>query len=169
MKDRIVCWAFLIGCFSAHAGEIVFTQPGPAAPAPRETRSEKELGRTLEQARQYAGKSSGGTVIVDEKGKERLLDRTEQSMREARDYQRQGADAQGVENTTVILRAAPPSEAERMRQKARSYANPQAASKSGKNCSEASTQVGMIGEGAGAERSANVVEKGNYSVTPGCK
>lgn len=169
MSVRVGVWAILAGCLSAQAGEIVIVQPTAAPPAARETRTEKELGRTLDRARQSAGKSSGTTVIVEENGNERPLDRTERSMRDARDYLRPGGDAQSADNATVILRAAPPSEAERMRQKARSYVTPPGGARTGKNCAEATTQVGMIGEGAGAERSANVIEKGNYSVTTGCK
>lgn len=169
MNIRILALAMSAGCLSAQAGEIVIVQPTAAPPAARETRTEKELGRTMDRARQNAGKSSGTTVVVEEDGKERALDRTEKSMREARDYLRPGGDAQSADGATVILRAAPPSEAERMRQKARSYVTPSGGARMGKNCAEATTQVGMIGEGAGAERSGNVVEKGNYSVTTGCK
>lgn len=173
MKVRIAMFAALLGCFHAHAGEIIIVQPAERNPRTvREpTRSEHELGRSMDQARQYGGKSSSTAVIVEDGTPTRPLDKTEQSIRDAQNYL-QGSEAPGAagtEGTTIILRAAPPSEAERLRQKARSYAAPATAARSGRNCGEVSTQVGMIGEGPGAERSANVSEKGNSAVNVNCK
>ena len=70
--------------------------------------------------------------------------------------------------TTIILRAAPPSETEKLRQKARNYLAPESAVRGGKNCEVANT-VGTIGEGVGTEHSSNVIEKGNSAVIVNCK
>lgn len=172
MKGRWFIAAALLGSLPALSGEIVFTQPGqpqqtqPPAKPREPSRSERELDRTLDKARQRAGKSGG----VQEGGvSQRPLDKAEQAIQEAQDYLRPGGDAAGTETTTVILRNAPPSDAEKARLKARGYVTPATAGKPGHNCGEAATAVGMIGEGPGAERSANVFEKGNASVNTQCK
>lgn len=173
MKGRLLIAAALLGSLPAFGGEIVFTQPGqpqqaqPAARPQREaSRSERELDRALDKARQKAGKSSG----VQEGGvAQHPSNKAEQAVQEAQDYLRPGGDAGGPETAPVILRNAPASDAEKARLKARGYIAPAAAGKSGHNCGEAATAVGMIGEGPGAERSANVFEKGNASVNTQCK
>ena len=172
MKVRIVLVAALFGCLCAYAGEIIIIQPAEnSSRNEREpSRSEREVGRTSDKARQYAtGKGGATPVVIEEGAPARPLDRNEQSIRDAQNYLRSGSSTSGTEGTTIILRSAPPSETEKLRQKARSYIAPATASRTGKNCGEASTSVGMIGEGAGAEHSANVVEKGNSAVNVNCK
>jgi hypothetical protein len=172
MKGRFFITAAVLGSLPAFGGEIVFTQPGqpqqaPQSAKPREpSRSERELDRTLDKARQRAGTSSG---IVEGGVPSRPLNKAEQAVQEAQDYLRPGGDGAGTETTTVILKNAPPSDAEKARLKARGYIAPATAGKAGHNCSEAATAVGMIGEGPGAERSTNVFEKGNSSVNTQCK
>lgn len=164
----------LFGCLPAAAGEIIIIQPvEKGVKGDREpTRNERELGHSLEKARQYGGKGSTNTVVIENGEPVRSLDKTEQSIRDARDYVRPGRDqpgVAGVEGTTIILRVAPQSEVERQRQKARSYIAPVNSTQTGRDCGQASTSVGMIGEGPGAERSVNVVEKGNSAVNVNCK
>lgn len=172
MKGRSLIVAALLGSLPALGGEIVFTQPGQsqqgtAKPRSEPSRSEREVDRTLEKARQKVGRGSG---IPVEEAAPRPLDKAEQAIREAQDYLRPGGEAPtGMEGTTVILKNAQPSDAERARLKARGYIAPAAAGKGTHNCGEAATAVGMIGEGPGAERSANVFEKGNSSVNTQCK
>ena len=172
MKVRIVSFAALLGCLCAYAGEIVIIQPAEKGSRnEREpSRTEREVGRTSDKARQYAAGKGGATpVVIEEGAPTRPLDRNEQSIRDAQDYLRSGSGASGKESTTIILRAAPPSETEKLRQKARSYIAPANAPRTGKNCGDASISVGTIGEGVGAEHSANVVEKGNSAVNVNCK
>lgn len=174
MRAHALLIASLLGCLPAVAGEIIIgPSPAPqqqATPREREaSRSERELGRSLGKAREYAG--TGGSAVVVEDGKSpRQLDKTERAMREAQDYLRSGGEAPaGSTEGTVTLRAAPLSDAERARLKARSYAAGDAP-RTTRNCSEAAaTQVGMIGEGAGAAKSGNVVEKGNSAVIVNCR
>lgn len=173
MRARASMMALLLGCLPAVAGEIIIgPAPAPqqqAAPREREpSRSERELGRSLGKARDYAG--TGGTAVVVDDGKSpRPLDKTERAMRDAQEHLRSGGDtsASGTDGT-VTLRAAPLSDAERARLKARAYATGEAP-RTTRNCSEAATQVGMIGEGAGAAKSGNVVEKGNSAVNVNCR
>ena len=173
MKVRTVMLVALIGCLSAVAGEIVILQPMENAGNEKEPpRGERDLGRTMDKARQYSGRSSATTVIIDEAGPARSIDKTEKSIRDAQDYLRPGRDAAtstSADSTTIILRAAPQGEAERQRQKARSYVAPANTAHAGRDCGQAVTSVGMIGEGTGAERSVNVVEKGNSAVNVNCK
>ncbi|OHC65393.1 MAG: hypothetical protein A2040_02695 [Rhodocyclales bacterium GWA2_65_19] len=172
MKVRIVSFAALLGCLCAYAGEIIIVLPAEKGSRnEREpTRTEREVSRTSDKARQYAtGKGGATTVVIEEGAPARPLDKNEQSIRDAQDYLRSGSGASGTEGTTIILRAAPPSETEKLRQKARSYVAPANTPRTDRNCGEASTSVGMIGEGAGAEHSANVVEKGNSAVNVNCK
>lgn len=173
MKVRIAIYATLLGCLAAQAGEIVIIQPAEKDPrSVREpTRSERELGRTMDKARNYGGTGGGLPVIIDETAGPRPQDRTEDAIREAQDYLRSGAGPSGMSGmggtTTIILRAAPTSETEKLRQKARSYSPPDNASR-GKNCPESANTVGSIGDGASADRSS-VSEKGNSVVSTGCK
>lgn len=172
MKVRIAVFATLLGCLAAYAGEIVIIQPAEKDPrAVREpTRSERELGRTMDKARQHGGSGGAVPLVIDESAGPRPQDKTEQAIREAQDYLRSGAGPSGMSGmsgtTTIILRAAPTSETEKLRQKARSY-NPDSTARS-KNCAESANTVGSIGNGASADRS-NVSETGNSVVSTGCK
>lgn len=174
MRARILAVATLLGCLAAYAGEIVIIQQSAEkdARSVREpTRSERELGRTMDKARHYGGTGGAAPVIINETGEARPLDKTEQSIRDAQDYIRPGGGAEGMAGmggTTIILRAVPPSETDKLRQKARSYATPDAA-RSSKTCAGAANTVGTIGEGVGTEQSSNVSEKGNSTVNPNCK
>lgn len=172
MKDRLFAIAILLGCFPAFGGEILIVQPAETgARSVREpTRSERDLDRTMDKARRYGGRGSSGAVVIDETGDSRLLDRADQSIQDAQDYLRPSSGAAGMQETggtTIILHATPPTEPEKLRQKARSFIAPEAV-RSGKNC-EVTNAVGMIGEGAGAEQSGNVIEKGNSAVIVRCK
>lgn len=171
MKVRLAVSAALLGCLAAYAGEIVIIQPAEKdTRSVREpTRSERELARTMGKARQQAG-TGGTTVIVGEEASRRSLDNAEQSIHDAQDYLRPGGGTgnhSAPGDAAVILRATPQSDTERLRQKARSYIadNP---ARSGKTCEVVNT-VGTIGEGSGAERSTNVIEKGNSAVIVNCR
>lgn len=178
MRKRLVCLAAMIGCLPALAGEIIILQPGETATTPRSgrepSRSERELGRTMEDARQHAGRSSGSTVVIIDSGKPtRGIDRAEQSMREAQDYLRPGgggASTMNAGDTAVIINSAPASDAERMRSKARSYIAPEGG-RGVTKCGEVTNQVGMIGDGGptGRNTSVSANEKGNMAVIVNCK
>lgn len=173
MKVRIAMFAAFLGCLAAYAGEIVIIQPAEKdTRSTREpTRSERELGRTMDKARQYGGTGSAAPIVIDEASGSRPLDKAEQSIRDAQDYLRSGSGSAGMSGmggTTVILRAVPPSETEKLRQKARSYVAPENAGRT-VTCGEVSNTVGTIGGLAGNERTSSVSEKGNSAVNVNCK
>lgn len=162
MKARFLWFVAWLACLPAlpcQAGEIIILEP-----APQGSRSEQGAERAREKARQRAGKAkSGETVIItDGPVENRTADQAGQLGREAQEYLRPPLEAAADGPTTIILRAAPPGDAEKARMKARAYVVP--ASAKTKECASVTNQVGMIGEGPGAERSANVVEKGSSTV-----
>ncbi|WIM04921.1 MAG: hypothetical protein OHM77_09440 [Candidatus Nitricoxidivorans perseverans] len=163
MRARFLWCAAWLGCLPISpcwAGEIIIIEP-----APQGSRSERESERAKEKARQRAGKArSGETVIItDGPAENRTTEQAEQLGREAQEYLRPpSSDATADGTATIILRAAPPGDAEKARMKARAYVAPALAKT--KECASVTNQVGMIGEGPGAERSANVVEKGSSTV-----
>ena len=175
MKVRIALFAALLGCLAAVAGEIVIIQPAEKDPRAihEQSRSERELGRTMDKARSHAGTGSQTPIVIDDNTGTRLLDRSEQSIRDAQDYLRPGSgvSGSGANSTTVILRSAPPGETEKLRSKARSYIASDNPARPGKNCSEVVNTVGTIGEGSSSDRNivVNVSEKGNSSVNVDCK
>lgn len=169
MTVRTALLVALLGCLPAYAGEIVIIQSPDSSRSVREpSRSERELGRTMDKARQHV---TGGAapVVIDDSTGTRLQDSTEQSIRDAQDYLRPatGSATPDTGGTTVILRAAP-TETEKVRQKARSYVVPEAGSKTVATC-EVGNTVGTIGGVAGNERTTNVIEKGNSAVIVHCK
>ncbi|MDP2809904.1 MAG: hypothetical protein Q8O34_07110 [Rhodocyclaceae bacterium] len=163
MSARFLWCVAWLGCLPAlpcQAGEIIIIEP-----APQGSRSEQGAERAKEKARQRAGKAkSGETVIItDGPAGDRTVEQAEQLRREAQEYLRPPASgAVADDTTTIILRAAPPGDAEKARQKARSYVTPEQART--KECPSVVIRVGTIGEGQGAERGANVVEKGSSVV-----
>jgi len=142
---------------AAWAGEILIIQP--AAPA-ADKRNEVEARQNSEYARQkQSGKAAPEVVyILDAAGNLVLPEAptdTERSRMKARGYIDSGQEGENQK----ILRAAPISEAERARLKARSYVveqQPQSSSR----CSTAANQVGMIGEGPGAQKKPECHRKG---------
>lgn len=161
---RGVVFASLVLCALAQAGEIVILQPLSG-----ETGNEKNLDRTVDRARQRAGKQAAPLVVEDA-----VLDRgsnAERSSREAREYSLRQAPPQnsGEEGTTVILRSAPISDAEKARQKAVSFVPPGASSLPSRACGDVSLSIGTIGDKAVTERSANVNERGNSAVNVNCR
>lgn len=161
-KFRTWLWmACLVGVGMTSAGEIIILQPAPAPPA----------SEARDEARRAAGKPVAGqpTILLVDPASAQATGRLinplspeERSRREAREY----LDPPPVyhDEGTVILRAAPLTEAEKSRLRARSAVAPAkpAAAASDKNCT-ASSEIGTIGEGAGAVR-GNVSERGVSSV-----
>jgi len=151
----------------ARAGEIIILQPTPP-PAATEARQE---------ARRAAGKPVAETpiILVDpalEGGGTRpaLRRQAEHSAREAREYLEPPPALPHEEGTTVILRAVPPTDAERARLRARAEVTPAArpaGTAQGKNCT-ATSDVGLIGEGPDARR-GNVSQQGISSVSTSCR
>jgi hypothetical protein len=170
VKIRIAAGAALLGCLCAQAGEIVIVAPAETSRGEREpTRSERELGRTIDKARQYGGKGGPPPLVIEEGAPPGAFDKTEQSIRDAQHYLRSGGEAPATEGTTtIILRSAPLGDAEKLRQKARAQVAPPHPSRNAAPCASGMNTVGVIGEGASAERS-NVVEKGNSAVNTQCK
>jgi len=160
--------AVLVGT-AVWAGEILILQP--ATPA-SDNRNEREAQRLNDRARQRAGQAVPETTyILGPAGVEsqpRTRDSTDRLMQDARDYIGPAQPAAAAGSGQVILRATPLSDAERARLKARSYAAEPAKS-SQRNCSTVTNQVGMIGEGSGAQKSENVSEKGGSAVSPNCR
>lgn len=147
----------------AQAGEIVIVQP-----AGNETRNERNLGRTLDKARQNSGKQAAPLIV-----EEGVLDRgsnAERSSRDAQEYLRPAASQHpGHENTTIILRNAPLTDAEKARQKAAVFAQPAGASAVNRACGDVSLSVGMIGDEAVIQRNASVNQRGNSVVDTSCR
>ena len=168
MKLRIASLAVSLGCLSAYAGEIVIIRPADdgARSVREQSRSERELGRTMDKARDHAG-TANGPVIIDDRTGSRAAQNAEQAIRDAEDYLRPGSGAATAPNsggTTVILRTAP-TEPERLRQKARSYNAPDGGGRATTLCGEVANTVGTIGN----ERATTVIEKGNSVVIVNCK
>lgn len=147
----------------AQAGEIVIVQP-----AGNETRNERNLGRTMDRARQNSGKQAAPLVVEDG-----VLDRgtnAERSSRDAQEYLRPAASQNsGHENTTIILRNVPLTDAEKARQKAAAFSQPAGAPAANRACGDVSLSVGMIGDEAVIQRNANVNQRGNSVVDTSCR
>lgn len=153
------------------AGEILILQP---APGDSQNRSARESERAMDSARQRVGKQGAGmtTIIVgDDPAQKRDFDRSkeaaQEASRDAREYLKPvPGDGVAEGGTTIILRSAPIKDTERLQQRARSYVVPNTtpAAAGRKDCGgNVSSQIGMIGEGAGSAR-GNVHERGTSSV-----
>lgn len=153
------------------AGEILILQPTTSATGSRNEQAAQELNA---RARQQSGQAvpdnvyvlpvPGGTGLAP--GLPSPADQLRQS---ARDYADPPPAAGAGDGTQVILRAAPLSDTERMRLKARSYSADPAKPGARNNCGAASNEVGTIGEGAGAHKSENTFERGSSAVNPNCR
>lgn len=161
MKPYLVALALLLGISFARAGEIVIIQP-----AGKESRNERNAERSAEMARQYQGTHKNTPILIED-GTQEFGSGAQRSSREAQDYLR-GAPAE-EENTTIILRNAPPGEAEKLRQKAATYVQPGATANRNRNCSEVSLSLGTIGDKPASDRNATVNERGNTSVNVNCR
>jgi hypothetical protein len=122
----------------------------------------------------YAAVAGAGEILILQPAppESRPSDRAKEAAREvgeeAREYLRPSAEGT-VDGTTVILRSAPPRESERLQQRARSYIAPGGA-QARKDCVvTVGSQVGTIGEGAGAARSGSVLETGTSNVNSQAK
>lgn len=156
--------AVSFGCLYAAAvpaGEIIIVDP-----AAQKTPAE----RAKDKARQEAGRSKGDPtiIVIDDGGKKKGADAAEASLQDARDYVRPApADPAAAGGTTIILRSAPQSDAEKAKLRARSYTAP-APVVGSKDCRNTTvTQVGTIGDAPAT--TTVVVEKGNSSVNVQCK
>lgn len=169
MKTRILWLAAWLGCLFAaagRAGEIIIIQDAADKP-----RGQQAAQQAKDKARQQAGKPVAGTTIVitDQPIDRRGPTDAEETGRDAREYLRPPPAMEPAMDgsTTIILRAAPTSDAEKARLRARSYVP--AAGARAKECGTAASQIGTIGEGPGAEQSGSVVERGTSSVNVQCK
>lgn len=162
----VACAALLAGGM-ALAGEILILQPAPSSSGNRNEEAARQLN---DRARQQAGQAVPGTAyVLDPSGAGAVpVDQADQLRQNARDYLDPHPVGTAGDGTQVILRAAPLSEAERLRLKSRTYAA-EPAKPTGRNCGAVSNQVGVIGEGAGAQQSENVIEKGGAAVNPQCR
>ncbi|MEW6163673.1 MAG: hypothetical protein AB1642_01280 [Pseudomonadota bacterium] len=162
----LAAFAAILTCGATSAGEILILQPA--------TTNERAAQQLNERARQQSGQPvTEGVVYVLDPATGMFVPATgpgqaEQLRREARDRLEASESGTAGDGSQVILRAAPLTEAERMRLKARAYV-PEGNKPSSRNCSTASNQVGTIGEGAGAHKSENVIEKGGGAVNPNCR
>ncbi len=163
MNYRIAAVATLLVFAFAQAGEIVIIQP-----AGKDTRNEKNLGRTTERARQNSGKPAAPIVVEDG-----ALDRgsnAERSSRDAQEYLRPAnPQNQAGENTTIILRNAPLTDSEKARQKAASYVQPANSSATNRSCGDVSLSIGTVGDKPVLDRNVTVNERGNSAVNVNCR
>ena len=165
MNYQLVMFALLLGFSLARAGEIIILQPQG-----KESRSERNAARTSETARRNLGKSGADAVVIEDG----VLDAgsgAQRASREARDYLRSNdTSAPGDERTTIILRNAPPGDAEKSRQKAAAYVQPgNTATRNQPNCGDVTLSVGTIGDRATPDRKVTITEKGNTSVNLNCR
>lgn len=165
LRIGLFAWLGCLVTLVGWAGEIIIIEKTPLG----DSRSERGAGYAQDEARRQIGKTSVNEgvniIITDDEAQGRAPSKAEQASREAREYLSppvSGAPVAG-DGTTVILRAVPLTEAERSRMKARSYVTPSVASKTTKQGSTATNQVGTIGDGPNAER-GSVVERGTSSV-----
>ncbi len=169
MRGLLRLLPLLALCGSAAAGEIIFVDPAreKAAQAPRPappngpTRAERLLDQTLDDARLRSGRSLPPRII-----EESDLPPAGERAAEARDYQR---GVKPVEETTVILQAAPPpSEAGKAREKARAWVSPPAAgATAAKRCVTQNTVGGIEGQQEG--RGTTVIQSTASGVIAVCK
>jgi len=149
------------------AGEILILQPVPAA-----TERNQAASRQLDdQARRQAGQSVADPAYVLDPAGAILLPApvapSERLRHEAGGYLDREASG-AMEGGVPVLRAAPLSDVERARMKARSYvAEP--VKGAARRCDRVSNQVGTIGEGSDAQRSENAVERGGSAINPDCR
>lgn len=159
--------AALIGGVSL-AGEILILQPATTG-----SRNEQAAQDINARARQQAGQAvpdnvyvlpgSGGMGLAPAPASP-----ADQARQSARDYADPPPTGSAGDGTQIILRAAPLSDTERMRLKARSY-SAEPTKPSNRNCGAAANEVGTIGEGAGAHKSENVFERGGSAINPNCR
>lgn len=164
----------------AMAGEIVIVD-APSAPVnylapvgtlPFPVRSERESDKHIDRARKQSGRLNlSDPVHLLTSTDERLTTRElaeEQSLR-AQQYSRPSPTGHFVEDPTIIIlrNGSPLTDAEKARNKARAYGVPEKPTNRG--CGTSANQVGTIGDGETAKKSADTVEKGGSSVSVGCK
>lgn len=153
---------FLADVAMAQAGEIVIVQP-----AGQDSRSEKAAARASEQARQRAGKAAGPIVIED--GALDAGSKAQRVSKDAQEYLRSPSPGASDDRTTIILRSAPPSDAEKARQKAASYVQPGNTSANSR-CGDVALTIGTIGDKTAAEqKNVTVNERGNSAVNVNCR
>jgi hypothetical protein len=163
VRLRIAAFATLSFCALSFAGEIVIIQPES-----KETRSEKDLGRTMDKARQHSGKKAAPLVV--EEGVLERGNNAERSSRDAQEYLRSTVPQNpGDENTTIILRSAPLTESEKARQKAAAFVQPPGSSATNRACGDVTLSVGTIGDKPVIDRNANVNGRGNSAVNVNCR
>lgn len=163
MRPCLAVFASFFVCACALSGEIIIQ------PAGQGTRNEKALDRTMDKARQHAGKQAAPVVI--ENGMVDRGNNAERSSRDAQDYLRPAvSQPQTDENLTIILRNAPPSESEKSRQKAAAYLQPSGSSSTSR-CGEVALTVGTIGDQTVVDRNVktSVTERGNSAINVNCR
>lgn len=162
MKYLLTAFAILLWVSAAQAGEIIIIQP-----TGQESRSERNAARSAEKARVNQGQATGPLLIED--GTLDTGSGAQRANREAQDYLRSNTEQapRGDEGTTVILRSAPLSDAEKSRQKAASYLQPGNTPAKKSVCRDDALLLGTIGDKSANERTVN--EKGNSSVNVNCK
>jgi len=139
----------VLSCSASWAGEILILQPSTSVP---ENRNEREAQRLGDRARQNAGQAvPEAAYILGPAGMDsqpRTRDQAERLMDGAREYLDPAPQPSAGGGGQVILRAAPLSDAERARLKARGYVTEPTIKSGQRNCGAAVTnQVGTVGEG----------------------
>lgn len=144
----------------AQAGEIIIQQGGT------QTRAEKEASRSATSARNRVDGKKAPVVIEDG-----AVDSGSQAQRlsqDAQEYLRSGSSPASDEKTTIILRSAPQSDADKSRQRAAAYV-PGNNAASNRACGDVSITVGAIGDKTVVDRNTSVNERGNSAVNVNCK
>ena len=159
---RALVAILLAGSALVQAGEIIIVQP-----AGKDSRSEKAAARSAEMAKQRSGRAASPIIIED--GSLDSGSKAQRSSQDAQEYLRSAPPASPDDKTTIILRSAPQSDAEKARQKAASYVQP-ANSSANSRCGDVALTVGTIGDKTVVEqRNVTVNERGNSAVNVNCR
>lgn len=144
----------------AQAGEIIIQSAGT------QTRTEKEASRSATSARNRVDGKKAPVIIEDGS-----VDSGSQAQRlgqDAQEYLRSGGASASDEKTTIILRNAPQSDADKSRQRAAAYV-PGNNAANNRACGDVSITVGAIGDKTVVDRNTSVNERGNSAVNVNCK
>ncbi|WP_319242180.1 hypothetical protein [uncultured Propionivibrio sp.] len=144
----------------AQAGEIII-QPGGT-----QTRTEKEASRSAASARSRVDGRKAPVVIED--GSVDSGSQAQRLSQDAQEYMRSGGAPASDEKTTIILRNAPQSDADKSRQRAAAYV-PGSNAANSRACGDVSITVGAIGDKTVVDRNISVNERGNSAVNVNCK
>ena len=165
MVRELLVGGMIMTCTLAMAGEIIILEPSAGTSRESVHRKAQDMS---DRARLQAGQAVPEKVYVLDANGNLIVPEALSPAERLRNSAREHLDTTGEAGAAPSLRAAPISESERLRLKARGYlsdANKPASSK----CGNVGNEVGMIGDGPGAQKSESVIERGGESVNLNCR